>query len=358
MGQVTDGSELRAELLVDGLDAPIHLGSPPLDSRLFVVERTGRVLIYEPGQGLSATPYLDLSERVSCCEGERGLFSLAFHPAYAANGFSYATFTDHEGSVRVERYTVSSDPDVADPTSAEVILVVEHPDDIHNGGLSVFGPDGMLYVGLGDGGGSGDPAGHAQNLETLEGSILRLDVDSQSPYEIPSDNPFVGRSDARGEIWAYGLRNPWRFSFDAETDELFIADVGQGGWEEVNRARAGEGGQNYGWNVMEGAHCYESDDCSQSGLTLPVYEYDHDDGCSITGGHVYRGTEIPDIVGQYFFADFCEGWVRSLRPGSGSPQVVDWDLGDLGHITSFGEDAAGELYVLSTWGRVYQLVAN
>ena len=357
MGQVTDGPELRAELVVDDLDAPLHLVSPPSDPRLFIVEQTGRVLIFTPGEELLDEPFLDLSDRISCC-GEQGLLSLAFHPEYATNGFAFATFTDEDGATRVERFTVSSDPNVADPGSAKVIIVVDQPYANHNGGLSVFGPDGMLYVGLGDGGSAADPLGNGQDLGTLLGSLLRIDVDTDEPYEIPPDNPFVGTAGARGETWAYGLRNPWRFAFDSTSGELYIADVGQNLWEEVNRVPAAQGGQNYGWSVMEGAHCFGSDDCSQAGMTLPVYEYDHDDGCSVTGGHVYRGTEIPDVVGHYFFADFCEGWVRSLRPGTGSPQVVEWDLGDLGEITSFGEDAAGEIYIVSARGRVYRLAAN
>jgi glucose/arabinose dehydrogenase len=354
VGQVTDGPDLRAELVVDDLNDPLHLVSPPSDPRLFIVEQAGRVFVYQPGQGLRDTPFLDLTDRVSCC-GERGLLSLAFHPEYATNGFAFATFTDEDGATRVERFTVSSDPNVANPASAKVVIVVEQPYANHNGGLSVFGPDGMLYVGLGDGGSAGDPQGHGQNLSTLLGSLLRIDVDTDAPYQIPPDNPFVGRAGAREEIWAYGLRNPWRFAFDSSSGELYIADVGQNLWEEVNREPAGQGGQNYGWNVMEGAHCHGAGTCDQTGLTLPIYEYDHDDGCSITGGHVYRGTAIPDVIGHYFFADFCEGWVRSLRPAGGTPQVVEWDLGNLGRITSFGVDSLGELYVVTVNGRVYRI---
>jgi glucose/arabinose dehydrogenase len=352
--QVTDGPRLRAELVVDDLEDPLHLVSPPADPRLFIVEQSGRVLIYQPGQGLLETPFLDLTDRVSCC-GEQGLLSLAFHPEYAANGFVFATFSDEDGATRVERYTVSANPNVVSAASAKVVIVVDQPYSNHNGGLSVFGPDGMLYVGLGDGGSGGDPQGHGQNPGTLLGSLLRLDVDTDGPYEIPADNPFVGRAGARGEVWAYGLRNPWRFAFDSASGELYVADVGQNVWEEVNRTPAGEGGQNFGWNVMEGAHCYGAASCSQAGLTLPIYEYDHDDGCSITGGHVYRGTAISELIGHYFFADYCEGWVRSLRPDGGSPQVVEWDFGDLGQITSFGVDASGELYILSARGGVYRV---
>jgi glucose/arabinose dehydrogenase len=340
VGQVTDGPALRAELVVEDLDDPLQVVSLPSDPRLFIVEQPGRVLVYEPGLGVRDTPFLDLTDRVSCC-GEQGLLSFAFHPGYATNGFAFATFTDEDGATRVERFTVSSNPNVANPNSAKLVIAVEQPYANHNGGLSVFGPDGMLYVGLGDGGSGGDPQGHGQDLATLLGSLLRIDVDTDDPYEIPSDNPFVGRVGARGEIWAYGLRNPWRFAFDSTSGELYIADVGQLLWEEVNRVPAGQGGQNYGWNVMEGAHCFDAPNCSQAGLTLPIYEYDHGDGCSITGGHVYRGTAIPDVIGHYFFADFCEGWV-----------------GDLGQITSFGVDASGELYIVTANGRVYRIEAT
>ena len=346
---------LRAELIADGFEAPVHLSAPPSDPRLFVVEQPGRIRIVDPGGTPRATPFLDIADRVRCC-GERGLLSVAFHPAYSSNGWFYVNYTDAEGDTRIERYTVSSDADVAERASAKLILELEQPFSNHNGGLNVFGPDGMLYIGLGDGGGAGDPQGHGQNRATLLGSILRLDVDGGDPYRIPADNPFVTTPGARGEIWAYGLRNPWRFAFDRNEGQLYIADVGQDQWEEVNRVSAGQGGVNYGWNVMEGAHCFGAVGCQTASLTLPVMEYAHGEGCSITGGHVYRGSAIPDVVGDYFFADYCRGWIRSLRLESGGAvEVRDWDLGALGQITSFGEDAARELYVLTETGRLYRL---
>ena len=346
---------LRAELIADGFEAPVHLSAPPSDPRLFVVEQPGRIRIVDPGGIPRATPFLDIADRVRCC-GERGLLSVAFHPAYSSNGWFYVNYTDAEGDTRIERYTVSSDADVAERASAKLILELEQPFSNHNGGLNVFGPDGMLYIGLGDGGGAGDPQGHGQNRATLLGSILRLDVDGGDPYRIPADNPFVTTPGARGEIWAYGLRNPWRFAFDRNEGQLYIADVGQDQWEEVNRVSAGQGGVNYGWNVMEGAHCFGAVGCQTASLTLPVMEYAHGEGCSITGGHVYRGSAIPDVVGDYFFADYCGGWIRSLRLESGGAvEVRDWDLGALGQITSFGEDAARELYVLTETGRLYRL---
>ena len=353
----TVSRRLRAELVADGFEAPVHLSAPPSDPRLFVVEQPGRIRIVDPDGIPQATPFLDIADRVRCC-GERGLLSVAFHPAYSSNGWFYVNYTDAEGDTRIERYTVSSDADVAERASAKLILELEQPFSNHNGGLNVFGPDGMLYIGLGDGGGAGDPQGHGQNRATLLGSILRLDVDGGDPYRIPADNPFVMTPGARGEIWAYGLRNPWRFAFDPNEGQLYIADVGQDQWEEVNRVSAGQGGVNYGWNVMEGAHCFGAVVCQTASLTLPVMEYAHREGCSITGGHVYRGSAIPDVVGDYFFADYCRGWIRSLRLGSvDAVEVRDWDLGALGQITSFGEDAAGELYILTETGRLYRLAS-
>jgi hypothetical protein len=214
----------------------------------------------------------------------------------------------------------------------------------------------MFYIGLGDGGSGGDPHGHGQNRSTLLGSLLRIDVDSGDPYAIPADNPFRNTAGARGEIWAFGLRNPWRYAFDATAGQLYIADVGQNQWEEVNVADADAGGLNYGWNVREASHCYNATSCDSAGLTDPILEYDHDDGCSVTGGAVYRGSAIPDLRGHYFFADYCAGWVGSFRvQGNSAVDRAQWDVGDLGNILSFGEDAGGELYVLSQNGSVYRL---
>ncbi|HEX6966613.1 MAG TPA: PQQ-dependent sugar dehydrogenase [Gemmatimonadaceae bacterium] len=346
---------LHVEPVVTGLDLPLYLTAPAGDARLFIVEKTGRVRIVENG-ALISTPFLDLHDSVSS-GGEQGLLSVAFHPRYASNGFFYVDYTDRSGNTRVVRYAVSaSNPDVADPSSAHLILTVAQPFPNHNGGLLLFGPDDKLYIGLGDGGSEGDPQGNGENLGTLLGKILRVDVDASGPYAIPPDNPFVGRAGARGEIWAYGLRNPWRFSFDRTSGRLYIADVGQGMWEEVDVAPASQGGQNYGWNIMEGMHCYNASSCNEQGLTLPVLEYSHADGCSITGGFVYRGTRIPGIVGRYFYADYCSGFLRSfLYDGSTVSEQTTWDVGDLGHVQSFGEDASGELYMLSANGTVYRI---
>jgi glucose/arabinose dehydrogenase len=347
------GTGVRLTPLVSGLESPLFLTAPAGDSRLFVVEQPGRIRVVRGGQLLPA-PFLDLSARVST-GGERGLLGLAFHPRYAQNGFFYVNYTDASGDTRVERYRASPASDRADPASASLVLSVAQPYANHNGGHVAFGPDGMLYVGMGDGGSGGDPQGHGQNPATLLGALLRLDVDGGTPYAIPPGNPFAGQPGKRAEIWATGLRNPWRFSWDRQAGLLYLTDVGQNRWEEANVVPAGQAGVNYGWNVMEGKHCYGAASCSRDGLTLPVLEYEHPDGCSITGGYVYRGRAIPAIQGHYFYADYCEGWIRSFRYDNG--QSVDaraWDLGRLGNVLSFGEDASGELYVLSGSGTVYR----
>jgi glucose/arabinose dehydrogenase len=349
------------ELVSAGFTFPVYLTAPPTDStRLFVVEKTGRIRIVR-NDTLLATPFLDLASLVSG-RSEQGLLSMAFHPQYAANRSFYVDYTDTQGNSRIVRYQRSAaNPDLADPTSATLILTVAQPYANHNGGLIAFGPDGKLYVGLGDGGSGGDPENRAQNLDSLLGKLLRIDVDAGSPYAIPADNPFVGTANARGEIWAYGLRNPWRFSFDRTTGDLYIGDVGQGAREEVDVHPAGSAaGLNYGWNVMEGTICYNAATCSTAGLTLPVLDYPHTGGaCSITGGYVYRGARLPILAGRYLYADYCAGWVRSLTfAGGQATDLMDWsaDLAPGGSVTSFGEDAAGELYILTQGGAIYRIV--
>ncbi len=349
------GFSRKVQVVTGGLSSPVHLTAPAGDARLFIVEQVGRIRIVKGGQ-LLAQPFLDITGRVGS-GGERGLLSVAFHPNYAANGFFYVNYTDLNGDTRVERYSVTADPDHADTGTAKLILGVAQPYANHNGGHILFGLDGMLYIAMGDGGSGGDPQGNGQSLATLLGKLLRIDVDGGNPYAVPPDNPFVGQAGARGEIWAYGLRNPWRIAFDRTAALLFIADVGQNAYEEVNVRPAGVAGLNYGWNVMEGLHCYASASCSATGLTLPALEYSHADGCSIIGGFVYRGRVIPAIAGRYFYSDYCSGWLKSVAITNGTASApVTWPVGSLGSVLSFGEDAQGELYILSASGTVYRIV--
>lgn len=334
----------------------MFLAAPPSDPRLFVVEQTGRIRISNADGQLLDAPFLDLSGRVGTAP-EGGLLTMAFHPRYADNGQVFVYYTDTGDDTVVERYTVSGDPDRLDPGSAKRILALTQRRRNHNGGMLQFGPDGMLYIFLGDEGGAGDPFGNGQNPETLHGSILRIDVDRGDPYAIPDDNPFVGEEGARGEIWAIGVRNPWRSTFDFAGDVLYVADVGQNAIEEINAVPAGEAGVNYGWNTMEGSTCYQSSGCDMSGLTLPVVEYRHDGNvCSVTGGYVYRGSQLPEIAGHYFYSDFCTGFLRSFRlVGGGATDERRWNVGSLGAVSSFGVDGSGELYVVNLTGSVSRL---
>ncbi|HSM17530.1 MAG TPA: PQQ-dependent sugar dehydrogenase, partial [Gemmatimonadales bacterium] len=322
------------------------------------VEKTGRIRIVTNGT-LLGTPFLDISSQVSG-GGEQGLLGLAFHPQYAQNGIFVVNYTNQAGDTRVSRFTVSANPDLADGGSEQVILAVAQPFANHNGGMLAFGPDGYLYVGLGDGGSGGDPQGNGQDRTTLLGSILRLDIDGAAPYAIPPTNTYASSQTFRREIWAYGVRNPWRFSFDRTTGDLYIGDVGQGAREEIDfQAASSMGGENYGWNIMEGAICFSpGSGCNQTGLTLPVLDYDHSQGCSVTGGYVYRGAAVPALQGRYLYADWCQGWVRTLRIQGG--QAVDQEewptLAPGGSITSFGEDAQGDVYILVGSGSVYRIV--
>jgi glucose/arabinose dehydrogenase len=353
-GTVVVPQGVGLDLVASGLASPVHLTAPAGDARLFIVEQPGRIRIVEDG-ALLAQPFLDITDRV-LGGGERGLLGLAFHPAYATNGFFYVNYIDASGNTRVERFQVTTDPNVADPESGTLVLTFSQPFSNHNGGLVVFGPDGMLWIGSGDGGSGGDPQGHGQNTSTLLGALLRIDVDGGEPYAIPADNPFVAGGGAP-EIWAYGLRNPWRFSFDAETGLLYVADVGQNRIEEVNVEPADAAGLNYGWAIMEGTECFGATTCDQTGLTLPALEYLQPTGCAVVGGHVYRGNTIQDLQGRYVFGDHCAGWVRSFLFTQGTAgSLTDLVVGDIGRINSFGEDGARELYVLTTDGRVYRFV--
>ena len=339
-----DKVEISLSPIASGLQAPV-LVTNAADDRLFVVEQTGFVRVMRDGKLLPQL-FLDISSLITA-GGEQGLLGLAFHPDYGSNGFFFVNYTDQQGDTVVARYEVSDDPDVAAQSSARRLLFVDQPYSNHNGGGLAFGPDGYLYIGLGDGGAAGDPENRAQNLDTLLGKMLRIDVNRASgsrPYSIPDDNPFASRADARPEIWAYGLRNPWRFAFDRDGGDLWIGDVGQGEVEEIDRVTANDGGLNLGWRVMEGDRCYEPN-CSRDGLTLPVSVYEHaGEHCSVTGGYVYRGRSIPSLVGGYLLADYCSGtvWVLDAsNPGAGARRVLDTEL----TISSFGEDNEGELYV-------------
>ncbi len=321
--------------------------------RLFVVEQTGSVRIVKDGAVLP-NPFLDITNRVSCC-GERGLLSIVFPPGSGLKGQFWADYTDVNGDTAISLFSFSGD--TASAVSETVLLKIAQPFANHNGGQLAFGPDGDLYVGMGDGGSAGDPNNNAQNLGSLLGKILRIDVRA-FPYGIPPDNPFAGSSTARREIWAYGLRNPWRFSFDRKTGDLYIGDVGQGAWEEVDfQPAASVGGENYGWRLTEGNHCFNpASGCSFAGITPPVAEYSHASGCSITGGFVYRGRDFARLDGIYFYADYCSGRVWGLRRNG-----TGWETQELLQpgfgFTSFGEDDAGEVYAVDgNSGTLYRLV--
>jgi len=349
--------------------------------RLFVVEQDGLIRILHTDGSVTPTPFLDISSRVlSPSDGggsEEGLLGLAFPPGYPQNGHFYVYYTNQDSNNLVARFRLTGDPDLADPASEEQILFLEHPGaGNHNGGQINFGADGYLYIGTGDGGGGGDPHGNAQNPASLLGKILRIDVEFSKPtadystylpclqknegvgrnaaYLIPADNPFVGMAGYREEIWALGLRNPWRFSFDRQTHDLYIGDVGQNVYEEIDyQPASSSGGENYGWNVMEGNHCYNAATCDTSSKVLPVTEYDHSQGCSITGGYAYRGSAYPAMQGIYLYADYCSGKVWGLQNDGGwqSMKLLESGL----NVSSFGEGESGELYLTDLSGSVYQV---
>lgn len=334
------------QMIISGLQRPVDL-QPDGSGRLFVIEKVGRIRIIQNDQ-LIETPFLDITDRVGSGGNEQGFLGLAFHPQYAQNGRFFVNYTDKNGDTVLARFQVSSDPNVADANSEVKILGVDQPFANHNGGGLAFGPDGYLYAGLGDGGSQGDPFGNAQNTGALLGKILRLDVDSAEPYAVPPDNPFGN------EVWEYGLRNPWRFSFDKLTNDLYIGDVGQNTWEEIDFLPAGSpGGTNFGWNFREGAHDYKGG--GPQGMVDPIAEYSHSEGgCSVTGGYVYRGS-MSEWNGVYLYADYCTGLIWGLIQSDGGWQaqlLFDLDV----TITSFGQDSSGELYILSDSGSIFRLV--
>jgi len=340
---------------VAGLYLPVDIKNAGDGSgRLFIIERPGRIRIVKDGL-LFQDSFLDISDRVGSKGSEQGLLGLAFHPQYPANGFFYVNYTDHNGDTVISRFSVSPDTNRADPASELKMLTINQPYANHNGGAVAFGQDGYLYLGLGDGGSGGDPLGNGQSLNTFLGKILRLDVDHDIPYSIPPDNPFAGSGELYREIWASGLRNPWRFSFDPATGDMFIGDVGQDSWEEIDVVQSGTpGGLNFGWNVYEGNHPYARGG-SSSGFVLPVAEYSHSEGCSVTGGGVSRGAGLPAWNGIYLYGDFCTGFVWGLLNQGGSWQSQRLFETGLG-ISTFGVDEAGGIYVADyRSGTIYRL---
>jgi glucose/arabinose dehydrogenase len=326
--------------------------------RLFVAEQGGRIYILKNGS-VTSTPFLDISSRVSG-GSEQGLLGLAFHPDFPTDNRVFVDYTNAGGDIVVSSFRVpAGTPNAVDPTSEAIVITVEHSAHAnHNGGAINFGPDGYLYVAIGDGGGSGDQDGNGQDLGTLLGKVLRLDVSPATGYAVPGSNPFVGKSGA-DEIWLYGLRNPFRFSFDRATGDLWLGDVGQNQWEEVDVARAGVGGLNFGWRVMEGAHCYApSSGCSTSGKVLPVVEYSHDFGCAVIGGNVYRGSAYPVLKGGYVFSDQCSGITWAVRANGTAAQPLVEVADVSGGVAGYGEDQAGELYAASLSGGVYRVGAT
>ena len=372
---------LSSVLVADGFKKPIFITSYPTDSNiLYVVEQAGRIMVINNGQRL-AQPFLDINKQVvdpSRPGDERGLLGFALHPNFTDNGKFYVNYMNNDGFTVLSEFSTQT-REKADPSSERIMFDLKQPYRNHNGGHLEFGPDGYLYVSIGDGGKAGDPLKAGQDLNTLFGKIIRIDVD-QKPYGIPKSNPFYGQKDKRGEIWAWGLRNVWRFSFDRDNGDIYYGDVGQNKWEEVNyEPNTSIGGVNYGWSIMEANHCYDpKENCTQVGLTAPILEYPNDanymivlggggqentDGCSVTGGYVYRGTKIKNLMGYYMFGDYCSGNIWTFKVVNS--KITDFqnrteeiNLGNgefTTYISSFGEDADGELYIVEYNGGIYKL---
>lgn len=346
---------IRLEEVATGLEASVLLTSPPDDPRRFIVEQSGRVRLLDDGELVT---YLDLRDRVTV-GGERGLLGLAFHPDFASNGRLFVHYSGEGGATVLAEYEADPSASEADGSTERVLLTREQPAANHNGGTVTFGPDGMLYLGLGDGGGAGDSFDNGQDPGTLLGAILRIDVDGERPYEVPPDNPFVDGGGAP-EVWVYGLRNPWRFTF--HDDQLLIGDVGQDAVEELDVVSADAGGTNFGWPILEGSQCFRNDDCDPEGTELPVHEYTHDEtgGCAVIAGEVYAGEELPALEGHWFYSDLCAGFLRSLRVEDG--EVVDrrdWtsQVGRIEGVLSFGRDASGRVYLTTQDGRLLRISA-
>jgi glucose/arabinose dehydrogenase len=368
---------LILDKIVSGLYKPVFLTYH--DDMLFIIEQNGRVRAMINGE-LSSEPVLDITDRVHYPKmpaDERGLLGIALHPDIIKNNFFYLNYIDKSGNSVVSQFKINLNSMISDPNSEKIILSFKQPYQNHNGGHMLFGPDRKLYISVGDGGYAGDPHSHGQNYRTLFGSILRLDVDQDNGYTIPLDNPFLNQNNARPEIWCYGLRNPWRFSFDRQNSDLYIGDVGQGNWEEINYLPFNEvSGKNFGWNQMEGKHNYNDAIISESDYFIdPVFEYPNNanyikaligwdqnnaKGCSVTGGYVYRGQVIEEVFGLYFFGDYCTGKVWTIKIDSGnSSNYIEWDFSNIKedvNISSFAEDKSGELYILNHSGSIYKII--
>jgi glucose/arabinose dehydrogenase len=349
--------EIELQWIVGGLAKPLFL-THAADSRLFIVEQQGTIQVITPDGAVGDSPFLNIIDRTNSSRNEQGLLGLAFHPNYQQNGRFFVNYTHADGSTVVSEFNVSADPNLADANSEQQILKIAQPYANHNGGMVGFGPDGYLYIGLGDGGSQNDPENRAQNLNALLGKILRIDINTGDAYGIPADNPFVANDSARNEIWSYGWRNPWRFSFDRLTGEMIIGDVGQNEIEEISLNPAGVGGLNFGWRIFEGNEC-NLDDCSTGSLQPAIAQYVHVDGhCSVTGGYMHRGTENRALYGNYFFADYCSSQIWRLFPNESG----GYDMAALSRpgffISSFGEGVNGEIYVMNqVGGEIYKIVS-
>ncbi|MGL4609498.1 MAG: PQQ-dependent sugar dehydrogenase [Trueperaceae bacterium] len=350
----------KLEPLVEGLEMPVYITQAPGNTeQFFVVEKSGQIRLVENGT-VQDQSVLDIRDLVST-KAEQGLLGLAFHPDFEQNGYIFINYTDFTDDTRpqntqIVRYTLEDN--IANPDSAKTILTISQPHSNHNGGMIAFGPDGYLYIGMGDGGSGGDPYQHGQNMDSLLGKVLRIDINTDEPYVVPDDNPFVGQENVRPEIWTVGWRNPWRWSFDRETGDMWLGDVGQDIYEEISFQAAGQGGGNYGWRCYEAMHEYDlSENCEDKEFIEPVFEYEHSEGASVTGGYAYRGEALPDLQGTYIYGDFTSGkiWFATQQDGEWtSNEWLDTEL----FISSFGEDNDGELYVVDYSGAVYQLTAE